>query len=112
MRNCRAILGRVVHAAHRYLSEHRFVYLAAGDAWKKRPYLPMSHMDAVGKIINRPHSPAAAVQWFFLVSDRTFVNVPQLLRLLGTLHSGYLSYFGQVASATHKESFGFHECVT
>ena len=97
-------------------------------------------MDAVGKIINRPHSPAAAVQvtgchchchhrhhhhllltstsscaavqWFFLVSDRTFVNVPQLLRLLGTLHSGYLSYFGQVASATHKESFGFHECVT
>ena len=100
----------------------------------------MSHMDAVGKIINRPHSPAAAVQvmgrhchrrhrhhhhllltstsscaavqWFFLVSDRTFVNVPQLLRLLGTLHSGYLSYFGQVASATHKESFGFHEHVT
>ena len=54
----------------------------------------------------------AAVQWFFLVSDRTFVNVPQLLRLLGTLHSGYLSYFGQVASATHKESFGFHEHVT
>ena len=52
------------------------------------------------------------MQWFFLVSDRTFVNVPQLLRLLGTLHSGYLSYFGQVASATHKESFGFHEHVT
>ena len=62
MRNRRAILGRVLHAARRYLSEHRFVYLAAGDAWKKRPYLPMSHMDAVGKIINRPHSPAAAVQ--------------------------------------------------
>ena len=36
----------------------------------------------------------------------------ELLRLLGTLHSGYLSYFGQVASATHKESFGFHEHVT
>ena len=98
------------HASRRYLSEHRFVYFGGRRVEEAAVPADVSHGRGRQDHQLAP-PPAAAVQWFFLVSDRTFVNVPQLLRLLGTLHS-YLSYFGQVASATHKESFGFHECVT
>ena len=94
-----------------YISPYRFVYLAAGDAWKKRPYLPMSHMDTLGRILSRQHSPASGVEWFFLVSDRTFVNVPRLLELVRGLPTDKKGYYGQVANATRKESFGFHEYV-
>ena len=65
-----------------YTSERRFVYLSAGDAWRRRPYLPMTHMEAVGRLLSRPNSPASKVGWFFLVTDRTFVDVHALLRHL------------------------------
>merc|ERR1740117_1728612 len=78
-----------------YLSSYRFVYLVAGDAWRKRPYLPMSHMDDVWKLLTRPHTPTANVSWFFLVSDRTFVNVPVLLRTLQQLDPTAKGYYGQ-----------------
>ena len=80
-----------------YISPHRFVYLLSGDAWRKRPYLPMTHMDALGKMLTRPLSPAAGVQWFFLVSDRSFVHVPRLLARVQTLPTGSKGYYGQVA---------------
>ena len=68
-----------------YISPHRFVHIVSGDAWLRRPYLPMTHMDAIGKALKRPQSPAADVQWFFLVSDRSFVHVPRLLALARAL---------------------------
>ena len=94
-----------------YISPHRFVYIVSGDAWRKRPYLPMTHMDSLGKTLTRPQSPAADVQWFFLVSDRSFVHVPRLLARVATLPTDSKGYYGQVASAAMKESFGFHEYV-
>ena len=49
-----------------YLSDRRFVYLAAGDAWRRRPYLPMTHSALAvseGPISNRSsRRPAAASQ--------------------------------------------------
>ena len=81
-----------------YISPHRFVYILSGDAWSKRPYLPMTHMDSLGKTLRRPLSPAADVQWFFLVSDRSFVHVPRLLARVATLPTEVKGYYGQVAS--------------
>ena len=86
-----------------YISPHRFVHIVSGDAWLRRPYLPMTHMDAIGKALKRPQSPAADVQWFFLVSDRSFVHVPRLLARVATLPTGRKGYYGQVASAAMKE---------
>ena len=86
----------------RYISPHRFVHIVSGDAWLRRPYLPMTHMDAIGKALKRPQSPAADVQWFFLVSDRSFVHVPRLLARVATLPTGRKGYYGQVASAAMK----------
>lgn len=95
-----------------YVSPHRFVYLTSGDAWRRRPYLPMSHMDVLGRILARQQqSPAGEVKWFFLVSDRTFVHVPRLLARVASLSPERKGYFGQVAEAQRKESFGFHEYV-
>lgn len=94
-----------------YFSPHRHVYISAGDAWRRRPYLPMSHMDTLGKLIWGRNSPAANVSWVFLVSDRTFVNVGALLDVLPSLDSSAKGYYGQVANSTHKESFGFHDYV-
>jgi len=96
---------------HEYISPYRFVYLAAGDVWRRRPYLPMTHMEGLSRLATRTHSPAANVSWFFLVSDRSFVNVGALLETLGTLDETQDSYFGKVANATAKESFGFHEYI-
>ena len=28
-----------------YVSERRYVYISAGDAWRRRPYLPMTHLE-------------------------------------------------------------------
>lgn len=95
-----------------YLSPYRSVYLLAGDAWRRRPFLPMSHMDALHRLFMRPNSPAMlSVRWYFLVSDRTFVNVRALLRTVSKLKTTSKGYYGQVAEASHKESFGFHEYV-
>ena len=94
-----------------YASERRYVYLSAGDAWRKRPYLPMTHMDTVGRILARPGTPAAHVKWFFLVTDRTFVDVRALLRLLPPLDAATKGYYGAIANAAHKEAFGFHDYV-
>ena len=95
-----------------YLSPYRSVYLLAGDAWRRRPYLPMSHMEALHRLLNRPNSAnPLSFNWFFMVSDRTFVNVPQLLRVTNQLETSSKGYYGQVAEASHKESFGFHTYV-
>ena len=51
-----------------YVSSYRFIYLIAGEAWRKRPYLPFSHMDDVHKLLTKPRSPAYNVSWFFLLS--------------------------------------------
>ena len=58
-----------------YVSPYRFVYLASGDAWKRRPYLPMTHMDALWRMLNRP--PSNFVKWVCILNDQTFVNVPR-----------------------------------
>ena len=92
-----------------YPSPRRHVYLSAGDAWKRRPYLPMTHMDTVGRIMGRRE--ASGVQWFFMVTDRTFVDVRALLRLLPPLDPTAKGYYGQVANMAHKEAFGFHDYV-
>jgi hypothetical protein len=95
-----------------YLSPYRSVYLLAGDAWRRRPFLPMSHMDALHRLLARPNSPATpSLSWYFLVSDRTFVDVRALLRAVSKLKTSTKGYYGQVAEASHKESFGFHEYV-
>ena len=94
-----------------YTSARRFVYLSAGDAWRRRPYLPMTHMEAVGRLLSRPNSPASKVGWFFLVTDRTFVDVHALLRLLPDLDASKKGYFGALADSAHKEAFGFHDYI-
>ncbi|KAL1507551.1 hypothetical protein AB1Y20_007171 [Prymnesium parvum] len=94
-----------------YFSPRRYVYLSAGDAWRRRPYLPMSHFDSLAKLIWGRGSPASNVSWFLLVSDRTFVNVAALLDVLPSLDPSDKGYYGQVANATHKEAFGFHDYV-
>ena len=96
-----------------YASEGRFVYVSAGDAWRRRPFLPLTHMEALGRLINRPGSPAANVAWYFLVTDRTFVDVRALLSIMHTLDpnlKGY-GYYGHTANSSHKEAFGFHAYV-
>jgi hypothetical protein len=87
-----------------YVSERRFVYLSAGDAWRRRPYLPMTHMEALGRLLTRAGSPAAKVAWFFLVTDRTFVDVRALLRLLPPLNASRKGYYGAIADTAHKEA--------
>ena len=94
-----------------YSSNRKFVYLSAGDAWRRRSYLPMSHMDTLGKLIWGKNSPANNVSWFVLVSDRTFVNPRELVRKLEPLDPTRKGYYGQVANTTHKEAFGFHDYV-
>ena len=94
-----------------YVSDRRHVYLSAGDAWRRRPYLPMTHVEALGRLISKPGSPAAKVPWFFMVTDRTFVDVRALLAAIGPLDPARKAYHGQVANATHKEAFGFHSYV-
>ena len=94
-----------------YTSERRYVYLSAGDAWRRRPYLPMTHMEAVGRLLTRTNSPASKVGWFFLVTDRTFVDVRALLGLLPALDASKKGYFGTIADSAHKEAFGFHDYI-
>ena len=71
----------------------------------------MSHMDALHRTITRPHSTAANLSWYFLVSDRTFVDVRPLLRTVAALRPSAKAYYGAIAESSHKESFGFHEYV-
>ena len=71
----------------------------------------MTHMEALGRLLTRPNSPAANVGWFFLVTDRTFVDVNALLRLLPPLDSSRKAYYGAIADTAHKEAFGFHDYV-
>ena len=59
----------------------------------------------------RPHSTAANLSWYFLVSDRTFVDVRPLLRTVAALRPSAKAYYGAIAESSHKESFGFHEYV-
>ena len=92
-----------------YASPRRFVYLSTGDAWRQRPYLPMTHMATVARIMARKET--AKVQWFMMVTDRTFVDVRALLRLLPPLDPTSKGYYGQIANMGHKEAFGFHDYV-
>ena len=64
----------------------------------------MTHMEALGRLLTRPNSPAASVSWFFLVTDRTFVDVRALLRLLPPLDPARKGYFGAIADTAHKEA--------
>ena len=49
---------------------YRSVYLLAGDAWRRRPYLPMSHMDALHRTITRTNTAAASISWCTPVSNK------------------------------------------
>ena len=91
-------------STYQYVSDRRYVYLSAGDAWRRRPYLPMTHMEALGRLISKPGSPSSEVSWFFMVTDRTFVDVRALLHALRGLDPSRKGYWP--SQLTHKEAFG------
>jgi len=103
--------GRGYEGVRRYDAAGRTLWLAAGDTWRARPYLPMTFFLLLGRLMARQGSPFAKAGWFFLATDRTYVDVAALLARVALLDPSTKGYYGRMANTTHKESFGFKDYI-